>query len=128
MNGFAYLRDRFFILAVAAYALNRWLFKPLLPSPFLRGYFNDLLLVPAALPVVLWLQRVVRLREHDLAPSWGEILLHLGIWSIICEFIGPHWLHHGTADAWDVVAYAAGGVVACLWWKRSVGHISIHTP
>ena len=118
MNGFAYLQDRLFLLAAVSYTLNRWLLKPLIPSPFLHGYFNDLLLIPAALPVVLWLQRSLGLRTHDHSPSWSEATLHLVVWSLICEWIGPLWFHHGTADAWDVAAYATGSVVACLWWNR----------
>ena len=128
MNRFGYLRDPMFLVAASAYAVNRWLLKPLLPSAFLHGHFADLLLIPAALPVVLWLQRLTGLRQHDLAPSWAEMILHLAVWSLICEFIGPHWLHHGTGDVWDVVAYAVGGVVACLWWNRSAKTISIRTP
>lgn len=126
MNRFGYWRDPMFLVAASAYALNRWLLKPLLPSPFLHGHFNDLLLIPAALPVVLWLQRCAGLREPDPAPSWSEMGLHLVVWSVICEFIGPHWLHHGTADVWDVVAYAVGGVVACLWWNRSMQPFSLN--
>lgn len=53
MKPFGYRRDSMFQIAVIAYALNRCLLKPLLPSPFLHGHFNDLLLIPAALPVVL---------------------------------------------------------------------------
>ncbi len=128
MNRFGYLSDPLFLTAATAYALNRWLLKPLLPSPFLHGHFADLLLIPAALPVVLWLQRLTGLRQHDLAPSWSEMILHLAVWSLICEFIGPRWLHHGTVDVWDVVAYAVGGVVACLWWNRPAKTISIRTP
>jgi hypothetical protein len=125
MNRFGYLRDRLFLVAAMGYALNRCLFKPLLSWRFLHGHGNDLLLVPAALPVVLWLQRVTGLRNHDRAPSWSEMILHLVVWALICEFIGPRWLHHGTADVWDVVAYAAGGISACIWWHRSVPSIPL---
>jgi len=118
VNRFGYWRDPLFLAAAIGYAVNRWLLKPLLPTPFLHGHFNDLLLIPAALPVVLWLQRVAGLRQHDHAPSWMEMVLHLVVWSVICEFIGPHWLHRGTADPLDVMAYAVGGIAACLWWHR----------
>jgi hypothetical protein len=128
MRRFGYLRDWLFLVAVAGYALNRWLLKPLLPSPFLHGHFNDLLLMPAALPVVLWVQRLVGLREDDLAPSWTEMVFHLAVWSVICEFIGPFWLHHGTADLWDVAAYAVGGIAACLWWNRFAQRIPVRQP
>ena len=128
MKRFAYLRDPLFLLAVAGYALNRWILKPRVSSPFLHGHFADLLLIPAALPVVLWLQRIVGLREHDHAPSAAEIGLHLVVWSLICEFIGPHWLHRGTADGWDVVAYLVGGIAAWLWWHRSAQSISDRVP
>jgi hypothetical protein len=128
MKPFRFLRDPLFLGAVFGYALNRWWLKQLLPGTFLHGYFNDLLLIPAALPVVLWLQWLVGLRKDDHAPSWAEMSMHLVVWSAICEFIGPHWLHHGTADVWDVVAYAVGGVVACLWWNRSAQQVSLRTP
>jgi hypothetical protein len=117
MSRFGYLRDRLFLVAATGYVINRWVLQPRLASPFLHGYFNDLLLIPAALPVVLWVQRVAGLRDHDRAPSWSEVALHLVAWSVICELIGPRWLHHGTADLWDVAAYTVGGVAAFLWWQ-----------
>ncbi|MEY4387273.1 MAG: hypothetical protein RLY20_2556 [Verrucomicrobiota bacterium] len=128
MSRFGYWRDELFVTAALAYVVNRWLLMPFIPSPFLHGHFNDLLLIPAALPVVLWAQRLIGLREHDGTPSWTEMLMHLAVWSLICEFIGPHWFHHGTADAWDVAAYAVGGVVACLWWNRSALKLSTQRP
>lgn len=120
MIQFGYLRDRLFMLATAGYALNRWGLKPRFSSPFLHGHFNDLLLIPAALPVVLWMQRLTGLRTHDQPPTWAEMALHLAVWSMICEYIGPFWLGLGTADMWDVVAYATGGFAACLWWHWPV--------
>jgi hypothetical protein len=128
MNRFGYLRDSLFLVAATSYALNWWFFKPLLPSPFLHGHFNDLLLLPAALPVVLWMQRQLGLRPHDGAPSWREMIVHLVVWSGICEFIGPSCFHHGTADVWDVVAYSVGGVVSCLWWNRRTYRTPVSAP
>jgi len=128
MSRFRYVRDRWFLVAVAAYALNRWLLKPLVPSSFLHDHFNDLLLIPAGLPAVLWGQRFLGLRTHDLPPSWTEMGLHLVVWSLICEVIGPFCLHHGTADLWDVVAYSAGGIAACLWWSRPARQICRPQP
>ena len=128
MRPFGYLRDPLCLGGLGSYALNGWLLKPLLPSPFLHGHFNDLLLMPAALPVILWVQRLTGLRLHDCAPSWSEMGLHLVVWSLICEFIGPYWLRHGTADVWDVAAYTAGGIAACLWWNRPATKTSLSQP
>ena len=119
VKAFGYWSDPLFIVASVAYALNRWMLKPLLAIPFLRGHFNDLLLIPAALPLVLWLQRKFNLRHDDSAPEWREIGLHVLVWSLICEVIGPMLLHRGTADVWDVVAYVAGGIAAGIWWNRT---------
>lgn len=118
MNRFGYGRDRMFLAAVAGYVLNQGLLKPRCSSPFLHGYFNDLLLIPAALPVVLWAHRRLRLRLHDLPPSWREVSLHLVVWTVICEILGPPLMHRGTADFRDFLAYSAGGLVAWFWWNR----------
>lgn len=116
--GFRYWRDPLCLAACAAYAVNRWLLKPHLPlGPFMRGHFADCLLIPAALPLVLWLQRRLGLRTHDGFPALGEILLHLALWAFIAEGAGPYLTHHGTADWWDVAAYSAGAAASCLWWK-----------
>lgn len=103
--------------ACLLYAVNRWFVLPHRGGAFLHGQFNDLLLIPAALPVVLWLQRLLRLREHDRPPLWSEIVIHLVVWSILFEGIGPLLLPV-TGDLLDLVAYAAGGVVSGFWWNR----------
>lgn len=115
MRRFGYWRDRLFLLGCALYALNRWGVRPHVHSPFLHGQFNDGLLIPCALPLVLWLQRGLRLRGHDEYPSAGEIGFHLVVWSVLFEVIGPH-IMRVTGDPLDVVAYAVGGVLAGVWW------------
>jgi len=119
MSRFGYLRDPLFLLSSAAYALNRWVLKPRIPSPFLHNHFNDLLLIPAALPVMLVIQRVLGLRKHDQVPTGSEVLMHWVVWSLVCEWIGPFYFHMGVADIRDVVSYGAGAVMAYLWWNRS---------
>jgi hypothetical protein len=103
MRPFRYGLEPLSLAACALYAANRWLMKPLLASPFLRGHFNDLLLIPCALPLVLWLH--------------AEISLHLAMWTLIAEWIGPHWLHRGVGDWWDVGAYTLGAVIAAIAWR-----------
>lgn len=118
MRPFRYLRDPLFLLGCAAYALNRWVLKPYLPSGFLHSYFNDLWLIPCALPPVLLIQRWFKLRPHDDPPRSGEILFQLVVWSILFEVIEPRFVSRATGDPRDVLAYAVGGLIAGFWWQR----------
>ena len=114
---FQYWRDPLCIAACTAYAVNRWLLKPhFAMGPFMRGHFADCLLIPAALPLVLWIQRRLGLRTHDGMPDGGEIFLHLAVWAFIAEGIGPWLTHHGTADWWDVASYFGGAAVCYVLW------------
>lgn len=116
MNRFGYWRDPLCLLAIAAYALNRWGLAPHVHWSFLHTHGDDLFLIPAALPLVLWIQRHLRLRQHDQFPTTLEILFHLVVWSIVCEGIGPRIMPHCVGDPYDVLAYAAGAIGAGLWW------------
>ncbi|HLH55253.1 MAG TPA: hypothetical protein VKY92_16740 [Verrucomicrobiae bacterium] len=118
MNAFGYLLDPLFLITCFLYALNRWALKPHIHSAFLHDHFNDVLLIPCALPPLLFIQRWLNLRRHDLVPTWGEIGLYLVVWSILFEVVGPHIMPWTVGDPMDVVAYVAGGVLAGLWWHR----------
>lgn len=83
----------------------------------MRGHFNDLLLIPAALPLVLWIQRRLGLRTHDGPPTGKEIVLHLAVWSFIAEGAGPFLTNRGTADWRDIVAYSCGAAVCYVFWQ-----------
>lgn len=119
MKRFRYGFDPLCLAACALYTANRFLWKPYAGPGFFHGHFNDLLLIPAALPWVLWLGRRCGWRAHDTAPGAGEIALHTAIWSAICEGLGPALTHHGTADWRDVGCYAAGAVAAWMVWSRT---------
>lgn len=117
MKRFAYLADPLCLLACLLYACNRWWLAPHFGGGFLHGYFNDLLLIPAALPLALWLQRRLGYRSDDRPPNWGEIAMHLAVWSITAELIVPRFVAHATADWRDVVAYSFGAAVAGFTWQ-----------
>lgn len=118
MRRFAYARDPACLLAIAAYATNRWLVPATWKGPFLRGHFDDLWLIPAALPLLLWLQRLLGTRHHDEPPRWAEIFAALAVWTLAAEVVAPHLTTRAVADPGDVAAYAAGALVAVLWWHR----------
>jgi hypothetical protein len=119
MNGrWSVWRDPVFPGALVAYAANRWVVAPRMGSAFLEGHFNDLLLVPAALPLVLQAQGWLGWRPAGRPPQPGETVFHLVVWSVVCEGIGPRWLGRGTPDGWDVVCYAAGAALVQWWWRR----------
>lgn len=80
------------------------------------GHFNDLFLIPAALPLVLYVQRQFGWRTHDAPPGAAEIVLHLAVWAFIAEGAGPFLTHHGTADWRDVVAYSFGAALCYILW------------
>jgi SAM-dependent methyltransferase len=116
---FRYLGDSLFLLGSLLYALNRWWIKPHVHSRFMHDHFNDLLLIPCALPPLLLLQRWLRLRTHDGLPSIGEVVLYWTVWSLFLEGIGPRLIPwKSVGDPWDVVAYGVGAIAATLWWQR----------
>ena len=117
MKRFRYGADPLCVVACALYALNRWWLRQHLGGDFLGGYFNDLLLIPAALPLVLWVQRRLGVRGSDARPAWREIALHAVVWSIAAEWLMPHVTARATSDWHDVLAYGIGGAVAGVWWE-----------
>lgn len=115
---FRYCVDPIFIVATAAYLANRLCLAPHFGGvvPFLTRHFGDTLLIPCALPLLLWLQRAGGLRTHDCPPTVREILGAFVVWAILFEWIFPCCLGRGVADRLDVLAYAAGALVAGLGW------------
>jgi len=124
---FRYLLDRLCLVALSAYLFNKFLLKPTLPKGevFFRGYFNDLLLIPVALPMVLCVLRLVGIRKHDLPPTREETLTALFVWSLMSEVIGPVFFPKTTGDPSDILAYAVGAFIAFyLWNRRPQGRLS----
>ena len=122
---FRYVRDPLFMLCTALYVTNGWLLKPNLPPSelFFRNYFDDILLIPCLLPIMLLAHRCLGLRYDDVFPTASEVMIHLVVWSICFEVIG-HLLHRNAGDTLDVAAYWLGGF-ASLWIWRAGQQASI---
>jgi hypothetical protein len=118
VNPFRYWRDPVCVLACALYVVNRWFVPGDLKGRFLDNHFNDLLLIPAALPLYLWLLRRLGLRSSDAVPGWDEILVNLVIWTVAAEILAPIVWEWATGDLLDALAYLAGAVIAGLWWRN----------
>ena len=116
MKRFRYAADPLCVLACVAYAWGHWFLRHYVHAGFWHDQFTDLLLIPAALPVMLWVQRRVGLRNNDARPTWSEIGFHLAVWSIAAEVAAPLLFKSATADWRDALAYGCGAVLAGGWW------------
>lgn len=116
MRRFRYGLDAVCLLACGLYAACRWLLQPHLAGTVWQGHATDFLLIPAALPPMLWVQRRLGLRAHDGFPTRDEIILHLAAWSITAEVVAPLMFRSATGDWLDVPAYASGALVAWGGW------------
>jgi hypothetical protein len=117
LKRFRYGFDPLCVLACGAYVIGRFWLKHRVHTGFWHDQFTDLLLIPAALPVMLWFQRRLGLRQVDTRPSWSEIGLHLAVWSIAAEAVAPLLFKTAVGDWRDVLAYSAGALVAGGWWS-----------
>jgi hypothetical protein len=120
---FRYLTDPLFVCCSFVYTLNRFFIKPVMPRDevFFRGYLNDLLLIPCLLPPILFVHRKLSWRHTDHSPSAGEIFIHLTIWSLLFEYIGPRFYARATSDPFDVVSYTIGGLCGWVVWNQTPG-------
>lgn len=119
MRPFRYGLDPVCLAGVLLYVLNRLCLTPRWGGavPFLGNHFADVLLIPCALPLLLWLQRITRLRTHDRPPTPGEIATTLVLWAALFEIAFPRLLGRGVGDPLDVLAYAAGALLAGFAWS-----------
>ena len=118
MPRFKYIADPVCICAFLMYALNRFwwkrAFSPVIP--FFREHLDDCLLIPTALPLLLWIFKKTGLREGDHPPSLKEVLYWAAVWSVMFEGVFPFAFHSGVSDWMDVWSYFGGGILAWLLW------------
>jgi len=118
---FGYWRDPICLGAIAIYIGYRWLIPVAGQTSFWSGHFADVLLIPAGLPLWLFLERRIGWRSDDQMPRWREIAFALVTWTVAAELIAPRMFSQATGDAWDAVAYACGAAIAGLLWQKVTG-------
>jgi len=120
MRPFRYIFDPLFVMSAGIYALNRFVLKPHFATPFLHQHLNDLLCIPFWVPIMLFFQRIMKLRDNDDLPALREVLVPLLIWTWLFEVFLPgtdgarDWC---IADPADVVSYAIGAIIAVAFWR-----------
>ncbi len=117
---FAYLKDPLFLACFGAYWINRALESCDLGTPFFSCYLNDIVCVPFWVPIMLWVNRKLRLRHDDGPPASVEILIPLLIWCAAFEVVIPIWFGSvvtTVADPADVLCYCAGALAATVFWR-----------
>ena len=117
-----FLADPVFFGACLLYGFNRFWWKPRFGAaiPFLHDHFNDCLLIPVALPPMLWGFRALRARRCDGPPAWREVIEWTLLWAVVFEWVFPTFFHFGTGDWRDALSYAFGGLVAGFLWSGKV--------
>lgn len=121
-SGFRYFGDPAFVVACLLYVLNSgwWADQG---GWFFRSYFNDLLLIPCALPGILWLHARLGWRCREAYPTLSEVAGHLCVWALVAEGLGPIFFANAVGDPWDVLAYAVGAVAALAFWRLAPGTV-----
>jgi hypothetical protein len=117
---FRYFADPACIAALAVYALNRHVLKPHhIGGWFTHGYLNDVLCLPLFVPMILYAQRLLKVRRHDGYPRFWEIAQQWAIFAVMFQAIIPRFpgIFISAGDPWDMLAYAAGGIIAGIYWR-----------
>ncbi|TPE45579.1 magnesium citrate secondary transporter [Pontibacter mangrovi] len=84
----------------------------------LHAHLDDLLVLPLTLALALTAERLYFQNPYFVLP-WRYTLLALLLFSLVFEALLPLLHHRYTADALDVLAYAAGAVVFERWMNNS---------
>lgn len=116
---FGYLRDPLFLACFGGYWIHRLAASNGLSTPLLTSYLNDVICIPFWIPLMLWAQRMLRLRAHDDPPRGYEVVIPLVIWAVVFEVILPLtsvWKGRTFPDPVDVLCYAMGGLGAVVFW------------
>jgi prepilin signal peptidase PulO-like enzyme (type II secretory pathway) len=105
------LLNPFFLVAIALYLVNRFLLPLLNLTDYQIPYLNDLLCLPVVLTITLWLQQKLFPRTARSRLNRAQVIFAVVYFAIFFEGILPAFSERYTRDYWDILAYAAGGLL-----------------
>jgi len=111
------------VACVALYCLNRFILKEAVGGWFLRCYFNDILAGVVILAYTNLFFIAVGKAEHSFR-SLATILPYALLAGLFWEFIAPMFITTSVTDAWDIMAYCAGGSAYWLIQRITKGEQS----
>ncbi len=123
---FRYIKDPLFLCCFNLYWINFWLEEYDMSTQLLTSYLNDVICIPFWIPIMLWGQKRLGLRNHDAAPEHLEIAIPLVMWAVLFEVIIPACRGLGipaVADPNDVLCYCAGAMIAVIFWRWYYGRV-----
>src|ERR1700746_840251 len=116
---FRYLCDPLFLLCLATYFVNRFVFKAIWKDGFVHEHLNDLICIPFWVPIMVFAQRKLGLRHNDDSPRPGEVVIPLVVWSWVFEILLPTTGILGercVGDYVDILYYSLGALLAGTFW------------
>ncbi len=121
---FKYLKDPLFLCCFCLYWINFWLEQFDASPRLLQSYLNDVICIPFWIPIMLWGQKQLGIRDHDSPPENLEIVIPLLMWAVLFEVVIP--ASHppvipAVADPNDVLCYCAGALIAVVCWRWYYG-------
>jgi len=128
---FRYLKDPLFLLCVAVYFCNKLWRLHDGGTVFQNAYVNDLLCIPFWVPIMLAVNRLLRLRRHDGPPEFLEIAVPLVVWAAAFEIVFPYsarLAEHNVGDPNDILCYLIGALVAGVSWRCYYGNAAQRRP
>ncbi len=119
MLNYCFWKDKLFLISSLIYFFNTYYLKHLIKVDFFQNYLNDILLIPCALPPLIYLYVKLKLRNQKSFPTTLEVFSFFIFSSFVFECLGPKYLNKGVADYFDILAYAIGGIISNYFWNKN---------
>ena len=109
----------FFRFALSAYLLLFILKKAGIYLYFISDYVADFLTLPVVLAITLIIIRKVLPNQKIYSFKVWHVLYTVVLYGFLFEWVFPKLDKSATADPWDLLAYALGGVVFWFWMNNN---------